>query len=92
MSVVGFGNVTVKLGSVEGLFGDPVSKTLGWPGKGGIGTPDGKLIVKVKVALPVPIALVALIVTVKTPIPVGEPEINPVVVSTFNPPGMSIAS
>jgi len=92
LSVVGFGNVIVKFGSWEGSVGDPVSKTLGWPGKGGIGTPDGKLIVKVKVALPVPEAFVALRVTVKIPTPVGEPEINPVVVSTFKPPGMSIAS
>jgi hypothetical protein len=40
----------------------------------------------------VPEAFVALMVTVKIPTPVGEPEINPVVVSTVNPPGMSIAS
>ncbi len=70
----------------------PVSKTLGWPGKGGTETPPSKLIVKFKVALPVPAAFVALMVTVKIPTPVGEPEINPVVVSTVNPPGMSIAS
>jgi hypothetical protein len=83
--------VTVKLEFVDGSLANPVSKMLSWPGKGGIGT-GGELIVKVKVALPVPEAFVALMVTVKIPTPVGEPEINPVVVSTVNPPGMSIAS
>ena len=84
--------MTVKLGSVEGSFGDPVSKTLGCPAKGGTETPDGKLIVKVKVALPVPEAFVALMVTGKTPTPVGVPEICPGVGPRVKPPGRSIAS
>jgi hypothetical protein len=84
--------VTVKLGSCEGSFGDPVSKTLGWPGKDGIGSPDSKLIVKVKVAYPVPEAFVALIVTGKIPTPVGVPEISPGIGPRVKPPGRSIAS
>ena len=49
------------------------------------------LIVKVSVALPVPPALVALIVTPYVPAVVGVPEITPVVVFTVNPPGSPVA-
>ena len=49
------------------------------------------LIVKVSVALPVPPALVALIVTLYVPAVVGVPEITPVVVFTVNPPGSPVA-
>ena len=61
-------------------------------------TPPGKLTVSssVSVAVLLPqgpaLLLVALMVTGKTPVPVGVPEINPVVVSTANPPGRSLAS
>jgi len=51
----------------------------------------GLLIVKVSVALPVPPALVALIVTLYVPAVVGVPEITPVVVFTVNPPGSPVA-
>ena len=49
------------------------------------------MMVKVSVALPVPPALVALIVTVYVPAVVGVPEITPVVVFTVNPPGSPVA-
>jgi len=49
------------------------------------------LMVKVKVALPVPPALVALMVTVYVPAVVGVPEINPVLVFTVNPAGSPVA-
>jgi hypothetical protein len=51
----------------------------------------GGLMVSVKVALPVPPALVALIVTVKVPEAVGVPEISPVVVFTAKPAGNGVA-
>jgi len=54
-------------------------------------TGGGGLIVKVSVALPVPPALVALIVTLYVPAVVGVPEINPVLVSTLKPAGRPIA-
>jgi len=92
LSVVGFGNGIVKLVFVDGSVANPVSKTSTWPGKGGTKTPDGRVIVKVKAALPVPMTLVALMVTLKVPTPVGVPEINPVVGSTDNPPGNPSAS
>ena len=92
MSVVVVGNGIVKLEFVDGSLANPVSKTLTWPGKGGTKTPDGRVIVKVKAALPVPMTLVALMVTLKVPTPVGVPEINPVVGSTDNPPGNPSAS
>jgi hypothetical protein len=44
-------------------------------------------IVKVRVALPVPLELVALTLTVEVPAVVGVPEINPVAVFTDNPAG-----
>ena len=47
--------------------------------------------VKVSVALPVPPALVALMVTVYVPAVVGVPEINPVLVFTVSPPGRPVA-
>ena len=49
------------------------------------------MIVKVRVALPVPPELVALIVTVYVPAVVGVPEINPVLVSTVKPAGSPVA-
>ena len=51
----------------------------------------GLLIVRVSVALPVPPALVALIVTLYVPAVVGVPEINPVAVFTFKPAGNPVA-
>ena len=51
----------------------------------------GLLIVKVSVALPVPPALVALMVTVYIPAAVGVPEINPVLVFTVRPAGNPVA-
>ena len=45
------------------------------------------LIVKVRVALPVPPLLVALRVTLEVPAPVGVPEINPEPVLTVRPAG-----
>jgi hypothetical protein len=54
-------------------------------------TGSGGLIVKVSVALPVPPALVALIVTVYVPAVVGVPEILPVVVFTVKPDGNPVA-
>ena len=49
------------------------------------------LIVKVSVALPVPPALVALIVTLYVPAVVGVPEIKPVLVLTLRPAGNPVA-
>ena len=49
------------------------------------------LIVKVSVALPVPPALVALIVTLYVPAVVGVPEITPVLVFTLKPVGRPAA-
>jgi hypothetical protein len=49
------------------------------------------LMVKVSVALPVPPALVALIVTLNVPAVVGVPEINPVLVFTLRPAGNPVA-
>ena len=51
----------------------------------------GGLIVKVNVRLPVPPALVALMVTVYVPAVVGVPEINPVLVLTLKPAGSPVA-
>jgi len=51
----------------------------------------GGLIVKVSVWLPVPPALVALMVTVYVPAVVGVPEINPMLVSTVKPAGNPVA-
>ena len=49
------------------------------------------LMVRVKVALPVPPALVALMVTVYVPAVVGVPEINPVLVFALRPAGNPVA-
>jgi hypothetical protein len=49
------------------------------------------LIVMTSVALPVPPALVALIVTLDVPAVVGVPEINPVLVFTDKPAGNPVA-
>jgi hypothetical protein len=49
------------------------------------------LMVKVNVALPVPPALVALIVTLYVPAVVGVPEITPVLVFTLKPAGSPLA-
>ena len=54
-------------------------------------TGGGGLIVKVKVALPVPLLLVALMVTLYVPAVVGVPEINPVLVLTLKPAGSPVA-
>jgi len=58
-------------------------------------TGGGRLIVNVRVALPVPTELVALIVTLyglPAAVPVaGVPEINPVAVFTVNPDGSPVA-
>ena len=43
------------------------------------------------VAVPVPPAFVAVMVTVKVPDAVGLPEINPVVALTVKPPGSPVA-
>ena len=51
----------------------------------------GGLIVNVKVALPVPPALVALMVTLYVPAVVGVPEITPVLVFTDSPAGSTPA-
>jgi len=51
----------------------------------------GLLIVKVSVAVPVPPALVALMVTVYVPAVVGVPEINPVLGFTVKPAGNGVA-
>ena len=49
------------------------------------------MIVKVKVALPLPLLLVALMVTLYVPAVVGVPEINPVLVLTLKPAGSPVA-
>ena len=49
------------------------------------------LVVMTSVALPVPPALVALIVTLYVPAVVGVPEINPVLVFTDKPAGSPVA-
>ena len=54
-------------------------------------TGGGGLIVKVKVALPVPLLLVALMLTLYVPAVVGVPEINPVLVFTLKPAGSPVA-
>ena len=74
----------------------PQLKTLTCPGKGGMKTPLGKVIVNVSVSVAVPLQgsfalFVALMVTGKTPVAVGVPEISPVVVSTVKPWGRSVA-
>jgi len=53
----------------------------------------GKAVIdSVRVAVPVPTALVALSVTVDVPpVPVGVPEITPVAVLTDNPAGNPVA-
>ena len=45
----------------------------------------------VNVAVAVPLAVVALIVTLYVPAVVGVPEINPVLVSTLRPAGNPVA-
>ena len=49
------------------------------------------MIVKVSVAVPVPVLLVALSVTLNDPDTVGVPEITPVLVFTDNPAGNPVA-
>jgi hypothetical protein len=48
-------------------------------------------IVSVRVAWPVPLALIAPIVTVEAPAAVGVPEINPVALFTDKPAGKLVA-
>ena len=49
------------------------------------------MMVRVSVALPVPPALVALMVTLYVPAVVGVPEISPVLVLTVKPAGSPVA-
>ena len=49
------------------------------------------MMVRVSVALPVPPALVALMVTLYVPAVVGVPEISPVLVLTVKPAGGPVA-
>jgi hypothetical protein len=82
----------------------PQLKTLSCPGKGAITTPPGKLTVSNSVSLAVllpqgpALLLVALMMTGKTPVAVGVPEISPGVQpselswQTVKPPGRSVAS
>ena len=84
--------LSVEVGGVE-----PQLKRLTCPGKGGMITPGGKLIVRINVAVAVlggqtAAGLVALIVTGKVPRAVGVPEISPVVLFTVRPWGKSVAS
>ena len=60
-------------------------------GGGGWGT-GAATIASAKVALPVPPAFAAEIITLKLPTSVGVPLINPVLVFTVNPPGKPFAS
>ena len=74
----------------------PQLKTSSCPGKGGTKTPLGKVIVSVSVSVAVPLQrsfalFVAVMVTGKTPVAVGVPEISPVVVLTVKPWGRSVA-
>ena len=48
--------------------------------------------VSVRVAVPVPVALVALNVTVEVPAAVGVPEIKPLVALTDRPAGSPVAA
>jgi hypothetical protein len=54
-----------------------------------IGAPES--IVRLRVAVPVPPELVALMVTLYVPAVVGVPEINPVLVFTVKPAGKPVA-
>ena len=54
-------------------------------------TGAGGLIVKVRVAVPVPKTLVALSVTLEVPVAVGVPEMVPVPVLTLKPAGNPVA-
>ena len=94
--VDGFGNgMVAEGGGVPDAVG-PQLKTLPCPGKGGMKTPLGKVIVNISVSVAVPlqgsVALsVALMVTGNVPVAVGVPEISPVVVLTVKPWGRSVA-
>ena len=81
----------------------PQPKTLSCPGKGGMKTPPGKVIVNISVSVAVPLqgsfaTFVALIIMGNTPVAVGVPEISPGVQpspllwQTVKPPGKSVAS
>ena len=75
---------------------EPQLKILVCPGKGAKKPPLGKLTVSISVSVALlpqgSFALfVALMVTGKTPAAVVVPEISPVVVSTLNPAGRSVA-
>ena len=54
-------------------------------------TGAARLTVSVRVALPVPVPLVALIVTLEVPAAVGVPETRPVLVFTVIPAGRPVA-
>jgi hypothetical protein len=98
--VDGFGNgiVALALGGVV-----PQLKTLTCPGKGAMTNPLGKVTVNVSVSVALPLQgsvplFVAVMVTGKTPAPVGVPEISPGVQpsellwQTVKPPGRPLAS
>ena len=81
----------------------PQPKTLSCPGKGGMKTPPGKVIVNISVSVAVPlqgsfVTFVALMMMGNTPVAVGVPEISPGVQpsellwQTVKPPGKSVAS
>jgi hypothetical protein len=88
-----FGNGIVAFGG-GGLA--PQLKTFSCPGKGGTKTPLGKVIVNISVSVAVPLQIslslfVALIVTGKTPVAVGVPEISPGSGPRVKPWGRSVA-
>jgi hypothetical protein len=91
---VGFGNGMVAEEVSGGV--EPQLKTLTCPGKGGTKTPLGKVIVNVSVSVAVPLQgsfalFVALMVTGKTPVAVGVPEISPGIGPRVKPWGRSVA-
>jgi hypothetical protein len=91
VDALGNGIVALALGGVV-----PQPKTLTCPGKGGMKTPLGKVIVNISVSVALPLQgsvplSVALMVTGNVPLAVDVPEISPVVVSTVKPWGRSVA-
>jgi len=76
---------------------EPQLKTLTSPGKGAMKTPPGKLTVSRSVSVAVPLhgsfaLFVAVMVTGKTPAPVGVPEISPGIGPRVKPWGRPVAS
>jgi hypothetical protein len=75
----------------------PQLKRFSCPEKSGMISPDGRLIVRISVAIAVlggqtAAGLVAVIVMGNVPMAVGVPEISPVVWFTVKPPGKPVAS